>query len=64
MIPKTLRGYNRISETRTENLGYLYYRPNRQEILEVEPEGEVDADEIGPYFFQNEVEKDIKEVKG
>jgi len=41
----------------------LYYRPNRQEILEVEPEGEVYADEIGAYIFQNEVEKDIKELR-
>jgi hypothetical protein len=29
----------------------LYDRPNRQEILEVEPEGEVNADEIGPSIF-------------
>lgn len=49
-------GYNSISETRTENLGYYitepYDRPNRQEILEVEPEGRVDA-----------VEKDMKELR-
>jgi len=41
----------------------LYDRPNRQEILEFEPEGGVDAGEIGYYIFQNEVEKDIKELR-
>jgi hypothetical protein len=40
-----------------------YDGPNRQEILEVEPEGGVDAGEIGSYIFQNEVEKDIKELR-
>ena len=41
----------------------LYDRPNRLETLEVEPEGEVDTDEKGPYISQSEVEKAIKEMR-
>ena len=37
----------------------LYDRTNRPETLEVEPEGEVDTDEKGPYILQSEVEKAI-----
>ena len=37
----------------------LYDRPNRPEILDVEPEEEVDTDEKGPYILQREVEKTI-----
>jgi len=40
----------------------LYDRPNRPEILDVEPEEEVDTDEKGPYILQSEVEKAIKEM--
>ena len=40
----------------------LYYRPNRPETLEVEPEG-VDTDEKGPHILQSEVEKAIKEMR-
>jgi hypothetical protein len=44
-------------------LGKLYYdRPNRLEILEVEPEKEADTDQKGPYILQSEVEKAIKEM--
>ena len=38
-------------------------RPNRPEILEIEPEEEVDMDEKGPYILQSEVENAIKEMK-
>jgi len=41
----------------------LYDRPNRPEILEVEPEEEVDTDEKGPYILQSAVEKAIKEMR-
>jgi hypothetical protein len=41
----------------------LHDRPNRPEILEVEAEEEVDADEKGPYILQSEVEKTIKEMR-
>jgi hypothetical protein len=34
----------------------LQDRPNRPEILEVEPEEEEDADKKGPYILQSEVE--------
>ena len=40
----------------------LYDRPNRPEILEVEPEEGVDTDEKGPHILQSEVEKAIKEM--
>ena len=35
----------------------LYDRRNRPEILEVEPEEEVDTYEKGPHILQSEVEK-------
>jgi hypothetical protein len=38
-------------------------QPNRLEMLEVEPEEEVDADEKGPYILQSEVEKAIEEMR-
>jgi hypothetical protein len=38
----------------------LTYAP---ENLEVNSEEEVDADEKGPYIFQNEIEKAIKKVR-
>ena len=41
----------------------LYDRPNRQETLDVKPEEEVDTDEKGPYIWQSEVEKTIKETR-
>jgi len=41
----------------------LYDRPNRQEILEVEPEEKVDTEEKNPYILQSEVEKAIKEIR-
>ena len=41
----------------------LYDRPNQPEMLEVEPEEEVDTDEKGPYILQSEVEKAIKEMR-
>jgi hypothetical protein len=41
----------------------LHGRPNRPETLKVEPEGEVDAYEKGPYILQSEVEKAIKEMR-
>jgi predicted DNA-binding protein len=41
----------------------IYDRPNRPEALEVEPEGEIDTDETGPYILQSEVEKAIKEMR-
>jgi hypothetical protein len=41
----------------------LYDRPNRPEILEVEPEEEVDIHKKVPYILQSEVEKAIKEMK-
>jgi len=41
----------------------LYDRPNRPETLEVEPEEEVDTDEMGPYILRSEVEKAIKEMR-
>jgi len=41
----------------------LHDRPNRPETLEVEPEEEVDAEEMDPYILQSEVEKDIKEIR-
>jgi len=34
----------------------LYDRRNRPEILDIEPEEEVDTDEEGPYILQSEVE--------
>ena len=37
--------------------------PNRPEILEVEPEEEVDTDEKGPYILQSEVGKAVKEMR-
>ena len=37
----------------------LYGRANRPEILEVEPEEEVDTDEKGQYILKCEVEKAI-----
>ena len=40
----------------------LYDRPNRPENLEVETEEKVDTDEKGPYIFQSEVEKALKEM--
>jgi hypothetical protein len=41
----------------------LYDRANRPEHLEVESEAEIDEDEKGPYLFQSEVEKAIKEIR-
>ena len=41
----------------------FYDRPNRPENLDVEPEEEVDTDEKGPYIWQSEVEKAIKEMR-
>jgi hypothetical protein len=41
----------------------LYDRPKRPETLDIEPEEEVDTDEIGRYILQSEVEKAIKEVR-
>jgi hypothetical protein len=41
----------------------LYDQPNRPENLEVETEGEVDADEKGLYILQSEVEKAIKMMR-
>jgi hypothetical protein len=41
----------------------LYDRANRPEHLEVEPEEKVDEDEKGPYIFQSEVERTIKEMR-
>jgi hypothetical protein len=41
----------------------LYDQPNQPETIEVEPEEKVDTDEKGPYIFQSEVEKAIKEMK-
>jgi hypothetical protein len=41
----------------------LHDRPNRPEILEVEPEEEVVADEKRSYILQSEVEKAIKEMR-
>jgi hypothetical protein len=41
----------------------LYYRANRPEHLEVEPETEVDEDDKGAYILQSEVEKAIKEMR-
>jgi hypothetical protein len=35
----------------------LYDPPNRPQTLEIEPEGEVDTEEKGPYILQSEVEK-------
>ena len=35
----------------------IYDGPNRPEILEVEPEDEVDTDDKGPYILHSEVEK-------
>jgi len=40
----------------------LYYRTNRPETLEAEPEEE-DTDKKGPYTLQGEVEKAIKEMR-
>ena len=40
----------------------LYDRTNRPETLEVEPEGEVDTDEKGPYTLQSEVEKTTRKL--
>jgi len=31
--------------------------------MQVKPEEEADADEKGPYIFQNEMEKSIKDMK-
>jgi hypothetical protein len=45
------------------NITELHDRPNRPEILEVEPEEEVDADEKSPHILQSEVEKAIKEMR-
>jgi hypothetical protein len=36
---------------------------NQPDNIQVKPEEEVDADEKGPYIFQNEVEKFIKDMK-
>ena len=44
-------------------MGELYDRSNRPESLESELEEEVDIDEKGPYIFQSEVEKAIKEMR-
>jgi hypothetical protein len=41
----------------------LYDRSNRPETLKVEPEDEADTDEKGPYIFQSEVEKAVKEIR-
>jgi len=41
----------------------LYDRPNRPEILDVEPEQEVNTDEKGPYILQSEVKKAVKEMR-
>jgi len=43
-------------------IAVLHDRPNRPVTLEVEPEEEVDADEMGPYILRSEVEKAIKEM--
>ena len=40
----------------------LHDRPNRPEIIEVEPEEEVKRGEKGPYILQTEVEKAVKEM--
>ena len=40
----------------------LYDRPNRPEILEVEPE-DVDTEEKGQHILQSEVEKSFKEMR-
>ena len=46
-----------------ENYDTEVYDPaKRPENLEVEPEDDVDADEIGPYILHSEMEKSIKEV--
>jgi hypothetical protein len=42
---------------------YITDRANRSEQLEVEPEAEVDEDEKGPYIFQSEVGKALKEMR-
>jgi hypothetical protein len=41
----------------------LHDRPNQPETLEFEPEQEVNADQKGPYIFQSEGEKAIKEMR-
>jgi hypothetical protein len=41
----------------------IYDRPNRPEVLEVEPEEEVGTDERGQYILQSEVEKSVKEMR-
>jgi hypothetical protein len=41
----------------------LHDRPNRPVTLDVELEEEVDTDEEGPYIFQSEEEKSIKEIR-
>jgi len=41
----------------------LHDRPNRPQILEVEPEEKVNAEEKGPYILQSEVENAIKEMR-
>ena len=42
------------------NIAQLHDPANRQEILKVETEEEVDADEQDPYILQIELEKAIK----
>jgi hypothetical protein len=52
-----------VLKIRENYITELHDRPNRPENLEVEPEGEVDADEKGPYILQSEVEKAIKKMR-
>ena len=63
-IPKTVKVDQRHAQKIWDiYITELYDRPNLQEHLEVEPEGEVDADEIGSYIFQSEVKKYVKELR-
>ena len=42
---------SQVLKIRENYITELYDRPNRLETLEVEPEEEVDTDEIGPYIL-------------
>ena len=62
------QGNRRVDQTLVlkiwENyIAELYDRPNRPETLEVEPEGEVDRDDKGPYILHSELWKATKEMR-
>jgi len=55
--PKGIVDQNKVLKILENYITEIYDGPNRPEILEVEPEDEVDTDDKGPYILHSEVEK-------